>query len=344
MRRAWRWSLVWLALPWLAACGPTAVKTPQPASASSAAPSFAPTSPLYPTAVPKPMAPLPRHGPDASTITTALGTQTTDQTPAKLCLSLHHEPPLALAWTGLRLTALPKPGVPAARWALWRWEQGRWHLVGVTSTTDSNYLVRVLCAPAPDGSMGIASEWVSGGSDGAGAFRNWMATAQGLQPVNGWLSVISPSLTRIGPDLFREAGARDAYSFLWTKAAGWHLVTLGLQATIPAQAIQIPWGLRNGEPVLLSPPPKEVMADGPVAFVPQGELVHQWWQVVGPFPSEAAAQAVAQAGSSALAMAQFVPGAVVVPPSGTSYWVLAVWPPNHERPTAMTVVKLVAVR
>ncbi|MBX5467667.1 MAG: hypothetical protein K6U14_09300 [Firmicutes bacterium] len=341
MRRGLAWIVAGAAACLLAACGSQSTPAAPPAPPSPSG-SPTPASPVYPAPRPNPKTPWPRSGPRPPLTTAAFGPPQPTETPVTTCVFLHHVPPLAVGWTGVKFPSVPGPNTPAARWALWRWTGTRWQLVEVATTDSPNYLTQVLCAPAPDGSVGIASEWSSGGSGGAGAFRNWTARARGLTPVGGWLSVVDPSLTQIGPDLFREAGARDAYSFLWTKAAGWHLVDLGLRATIPVQAVQLAWTLRDGRPVLLTPPPASVVPGGPVAFVPEGALARQAWQIVGPFPTYAAADRVVRQGLGTVSMSQFVPGAVVMPPRGTSYWVLAVWPPYREAPEAAAIVRLVA--
>ncbi|CAB1129367.1 conserved protein of unknown function [Candidatus Hydrogenisulfobacillus filiaventi] len=232
--------------------------------------------------------------------------------------------PLLVAWsTGFQLPWFLEVYVPAG---------GRWTLAYQGNVT--NQIQAVEAGPAgPQGQESVLCLGLSGGSDQAGAFYN-LVEAGGQVHLAGELPGVDPAF---GPGR-QEWFADQHYTLRWQ---GGHLQAtgLGLAATVPAGALTAAWHIAATGAVT-GPAALQAQPGQAVALLPDPAARSRSPVLLGPFTSRAAAEAAIQDGFGAMAMYQQVQGFVIQPPPGTSYWVLASWPPGRSAPAAGAVVRI----
>lgn len=232
-----------------------------------------------------------------------------------LVIDRHGSSPFAVAW------AYPRPNSPAfvslLRVERLRWFNGTWRPTGFWTFQNTNQVEQVDATLAPDNTLGLASLWVSGGSDGAGGFLNLVVSPTQFQ-AKPFVPVLNPVLSPVQGYRWIENASTTRIIWQW-RHGRWQETNQGLFGTIPPQATRIPWSLSS--PSSLSQ--VTIGAEQPVAFIPASSLLSQSWAILGPFSSSTAALAAATTGL--VAAYQQVPGLVAYPPLGTSYWVVGIW-------------------
>jgi len=223
--------------------------------------------------------------------------------------------PFAVAWAYPRFNSVPF--LSLLRVERLRWIAGSWHPSGFWSFQNTNQVEQVDAALAPNHTLGLASVWMSGGSDGAGGFLNIEVSPTRLQ-AKPFMPVLNPVLSPGSGYQWVENASTTRIVWQW-RHGQWQQINQGLFATIPAQAVRIPWG----NPSQPTPSSVTIRPSQPVAFIPAATLLPQRWGILGPFSS--VGQAVTAATTGFVPAYQQVPGLVAYPPSGTSYWVAGLW-------------------
>ncbi len=213
--------------------------------------------------------------------------------------------------------------------------QGQWQLMTSQSSPDSISQAR-LGPTGPDGQHTLLLMGTSGGSSGAGIFYNIAVSASSVQ-FSGSVQGANPQFGSGTAEDF----ASDVYQPVWS-GNQFTTQSLGIAATVPAGALQIPWSIQ-GSGIALSLPesPITLTQGATLAFVPSQSSASDSPTLLGPFTQAQAAQAALQFGNGAggnLSMAQHVTGYVVTPPAGLSYWVLCEWISGSPAPSFGTVV------
>jgi len=226
-------------------------------------------------------------------------------------------PPIALGWT---YSPTDSPvGFSGLRVMRLVWRGGRWSPDGILRITNGNFAIGAKSNAGPDHSIVLASEWASGGTDGAGAFVNIVATAQQLMAFR-MIPVALPTHLTLGSSRIRETSASTVVQLQWANGR-WHQKNLGILATIPSNAYRIHWAVDGG--VITVRPSRliHIAANRPIAVLPPTPPI-AGWSVLGPFSSVATAQQAVSSGDAAMYTIQR--GIVMIPPLGTSVWVVGV--------------------